>query len=174
MATHSSILAWTIPLDRGAWLATVHRVVKSRTETEATQHACTLDTVSPVLQKLWLHLFLCCTSSSLQGLCLWSTFCLEAEILAQKIPSPPPPSHPSAKAATCGCLTQHPSLILCLAFITRWYFSGSFGYLSFCFPHQKVNSTGTERTVFLVLPAHPQEVGECLKAGGRCPNLIVQ
>ena len=24
MATHSSILAWTIPMDRGAWLATVH------------------------------------------------------------------------------------------------------------------------------------------------------
>ena len=31
MATHSSILAWRIPLDRGAWWATVHRVAKSRT-----------------------------------------------------------------------------------------------------------------------------------------------
>ena len=29
MATHSSILAWRIPLDRGAWRATVHRVAKS-------------------------------------------------------------------------------------------------------------------------------------------------
>ena len=29
MATHSSILAWRIPMDRGAWRATVHRVAKS-------------------------------------------------------------------------------------------------------------------------------------------------
>ena len=31
MATPSSILAWRIPMDRGAWHATVHRVTKSRT-----------------------------------------------------------------------------------------------------------------------------------------------
>ena len=31
MATHSSILAWKNPMDRGAWWATVHRVAKSRT-----------------------------------------------------------------------------------------------------------------------------------------------
>ena len=31
MATHSSILAWRIPMDRGAWQATVHRVAKSQT-----------------------------------------------------------------------------------------------------------------------------------------------
>ena len=30
MATHSSILAWRIPMDRGAWWATVHVVTKSR------------------------------------------------------------------------------------------------------------------------------------------------
>ena len=29
MATHSSILAWRIPMDRGAWQATVHEVAKS-------------------------------------------------------------------------------------------------------------------------------------------------
>ena len=29
MATHSSVLAWR--MDRGAWLATVHGVTKSRT-----------------------------------------------------------------------------------------------------------------------------------------------
>ena len=29
MATHSSILAWRIPLDRGTWWATVHEVTKS-------------------------------------------------------------------------------------------------------------------------------------------------
>ena len=32
MATHSSILAWRIPMDRGAWQATVHGVAKSRTQ----------------------------------------------------------------------------------------------------------------------------------------------
>ena len=30
MATHSSILAWRIPMDRGAWQATVDGVAKSR------------------------------------------------------------------------------------------------------------------------------------------------
>jgi len=29
MATHSSVLAWRVPMDRGAWQATVHGVVKS-------------------------------------------------------------------------------------------------------------------------------------------------
>ena len=31
IATHSCILAWRIPMDRGAWWATVHGVAKSRT-----------------------------------------------------------------------------------------------------------------------------------------------
>ena len=31
MATHASILAWRIPMDRGAWWATVHGVKKSQT-----------------------------------------------------------------------------------------------------------------------------------------------
>ena len=30
--THSNILAWRIPMDRGAWRATVHGVAKSRTQ----------------------------------------------------------------------------------------------------------------------------------------------
>ena len=32
MATHSSILAWRLPTDRGAWQATVHGVAKSQTQ----------------------------------------------------------------------------------------------------------------------------------------------
>ena len=31
IATHSSILAWRIVMDRGAWWATVHSVAKNRT-----------------------------------------------------------------------------------------------------------------------------------------------
>ena len=31
MATHSGSLAWKIPMDRGAWWATIHKVTKSRT-----------------------------------------------------------------------------------------------------------------------------------------------
>ena len=36
MATHSSILAWRIPMDRGAWWATVHGVIDM---TEVTEHS---------------------------------------------------------------------------------------------------------------------------------------
>ena len=32
MATHSSILAWRIPMDKGAWRAIVHGVPKSQTQ----------------------------------------------------------------------------------------------------------------------------------------------
>ena len=32
MATHSSIFAWRIPMDRGAWWATLHGITKSWTQ----------------------------------------------------------------------------------------------------------------------------------------------
>ena len=32
MATHSSILVWRIPMDRGAWQTTVHGAAKSQTQ----------------------------------------------------------------------------------------------------------------------------------------------
>ena len=32
MATHSRILAWRIPMDRGSWWVTVHGVAKSQTQ----------------------------------------------------------------------------------------------------------------------------------------------
>ena len=31
MATHSSILAWRVPIDRGAWWVTIHGIAKSQT-----------------------------------------------------------------------------------------------------------------------------------------------
>ena len=31
MATHFSVLAWRIPMDRGTWQATAHEVTKSQT-----------------------------------------------------------------------------------------------------------------------------------------------
>ena len=36
MENHSSILAWRIPMDRGAWRATVYGVAKSRTTKHST------------------------------------------------------------------------------------------------------------------------------------------
>ena len=42
MATHSGILPWTIPMDRGACRATVHRVAKSGTQLKwLSMHTCT-------------------------------------------------------------------------------------------------------------------------------------
>ena len=39
MATHSSILAWRIPMDRGAWWSADHGVTKSRTQlSDQAQH----------------------------------------------------------------------------------------------------------------------------------------
>ena len=39
MTTHSSILAWRIPMDRGAWQATVRRVAKSTRLKQLSMHA---------------------------------------------------------------------------------------------------------------------------------------
>ena len=40
LATHSSILAWQIPMDRGAWQAAVHGVIKSQTWlSDSAQHS---------------------------------------------------------------------------------------------------------------------------------------
>ena len=39
MATHSSILAWRIPMDRGAWWATVPGVPKSQAKLSMHAHA---------------------------------------------------------------------------------------------------------------------------------------
>ena len=38
MATHSSVLAWRIRMDRGTWRATVHEVAKGQTQLRAKQN----------------------------------------------------------------------------------------------------------------------------------------
>ena len=44
MATHSSILAWRIPMDRRAWQTPVHRVAKSRIRLKRlSMHSCSVD-----------------------------------------------------------------------------------------------------------------------------------
>ena len=42
MATHSNILTWKDPMDRGVWWATVHGITKESDTTEATQNSHTV------------------------------------------------------------------------------------------------------------------------------------
>ena len=39
MATHPSVLAWEIPMDSGAWWATIHRVAESDRTEHLNMHA---------------------------------------------------------------------------------------------------------------------------------------
>ena len=39
MATHYSILAWTVPMDRGAWWVTVHGVAELDTTEQLSRHS---------------------------------------------------------------------------------------------------------------------------------------
>ena len=51
MATHSSVLTWRIPMDRGAWWITVHGVAKSWTQLKRlSMHARCNSSVSSVTQ----------------------------------------------------------------------------------------------------------------------------
>ena len=46
MVTHSSILAWSIPMDRGAWWATVRGVTKGWTRlSDNTARSCSLTSI---------------------------------------------------------------------------------------------------------------------------------
>jgi len=56
MATHSSILAWRIPMDRGAWRATVQGVTKRWDTTERLSTAKTLNNQMSVKSTVWLPL----------------------------------------------------------------------------------------------------------------------
>ena len=58
MATHSSILTWRIPKDRGAWWAKVHRVTKSLIQTKRLRTKLTYSvqfSCSVVSNSLWSH-----------------------------------------------------------------------------------------------------------------------
>ena len=57
MATHSSILAWRIPMDRGSWQATVHGVTKSWTWlSDETQHSTDTDMLPQWFSRYRIHL----------------------------------------------------------------------------------------------------------------------
>ena len=57
LETHSSILAWKIPMDKGAWWATVHQVTESDTflvDNGATFDSSQFSTILPQsTQSLW-------------------------------------------------------------------------------------------------------------------------
>ena len=54
VATHSSILAWRIPLDRGAWRDTVHGVTKSRTRLSDYAQHCVPCTVLNIFHIIYI------------------------------------------------------------------------------------------------------------------------
>ena len=68
MAAHSSTPAWRIPMDRGAWWATVHGVTKSRTRLSGWAH------ISSLLIRFGLSQPSCCWSSVHSNLLLTSLF----------------------------------------------------------------------------------------------------
>ena len=55
MATHSSILAWRIAMDRGAWRAAVHGVAKNRTWLSDSTHTSTHLLITELLCYLFSH-----------------------------------------------------------------------------------------------------------------------
>ena len=51
MASHSRILAWRLPMFRGAWWATVHRVTKSQTRLSGRAHTAEMAVSSPLCRR---------------------------------------------------------------------------------------------------------------------------
>ena len=73
MATHSSILAWRIPMDRGPWWATVHEVAKESDTTEqlSTQPGQKCRAKIPSLRSLQLWNSLSLWNCIFKKICLW-------------------------------------------------------------------------------------------------------
>ena len=68
MATHSSVLAWRIPMDRGTWWARIHGVTKSRTRLSDSAHSTALQGISwhltsSAVLHFSLQLLICCCCS---------------------------------------------------------------------------------------------------------------
>ena len=65
IATHSSILAWRIPMDRGAWRATIHGVAKNQIQlSNSAQHSIssyTCNTFSLSIHHKWTFRLLLCS-----------------------------------------------------------------------------------------------------------------
>ena len=58
MATHASILAWKIPMDSGAWWATVYGVAKSWTQLkQLSPHAHTIQPSNPTFRYLPMKIY---------------------------------------------------------------------------------------------------------------------
>ena len=64
MTTHFSILAWRIPMDGGAWQATVHGFTKSRTQ--LTYHA--------RIYNMVVQIFLLYSAFNSFGICIFLSF----------------------------------------------------------------------------------------------------
>ena len=69
MSTYSSILAWRIPMDRGAWGDTVHRVTQSQTQLKRLRTHAHTRLNEGFLEESFAHLEL-----------IWSTFSSVREI----------------------------------------------------------------------------------------------
>ena len=80
MATYSNILAWRIPMDRGAWWATVHGVAKGQTQlSDWAQHSGVRRSI-PVFRLIpapspFVSIRLFFMSVSLFLLCKWDCLC---------------------------------------------------------------------------------------------------
>ena len=95
MATHSSILAWMIPMDRGAWQATVHGVTKSQIKlSNQAQHSTAL--------YVYIHTYVCVF------LCAHSlTMCSERAQEQQRHSTPTAVSKPGAQILIWAHATLH-------------------------------------------------------------------
>ena len=69
MANHPIILAWRIPMDRGAWRSTVHRIAKSRMQLKRlSMHARRVTNVTYCGDHfaIYTNIKSCCTSETKQ------------------------------------------------------------------------------------------------------------